>query len=240
MFITNQPAMKIKEYLVISDLHLGITRDLWQSGVSLPSQVKTLSERLNKLKKSTGAKKLIILGDVKHKVPGISFQETREIPEFLAALNFKKIIITKGNHDGDIEKIIPLKLKLKVSVKKSFTVGDYYFTHGHANANTSKRIIVIGHNQPHIKFRDDVGALYTEPAWVRGPLKESKRKLIIVPAFNELCGATVINQDELLGPIAKQLDRNKAHVYLLDGTDLGILADLKLKEKISRKRKRRK
>jgi len=211
MFLTNQPAMKIKEYLVVTDIHLGITRELWESGVSLPSQVKALAERLNRLKKSTGAKKLVILGDLKHKVPGISYQEVREIPEFLEALNFKKIIIVKGNHDGDIEKLIPLKLKLKVSVKKSFSMGDYYFTHGHRNENTSKPIIVIGHNQPHVEFRDAVGARYTEPVWVRGLISKEK-KLIIMPAFNELCGATIVNRDALLGPIAKQLDKKKAHV----------------------------
>jgi len=238
MFIANYPAMKIREYLVVSDIHLGITKELWESGVSLPSQVKKLSDRLNKLKKSTGAKKLIILGDLKHKVPGISYQETREVPEFLEALQFNKIIITKGNHDGDLEKLIPSSVKRKVSIRKSFSVGDYFLTHGHMKAKTNKKIIVIGHNQPNVRFQDQMKAKYSEPVWVRGPLRKSNTKLIIMPAFNELCGATVVNRDEFLGPIAKQLDKTRAHIYLLDGTDLGILENLKLKkEKFYKRRK---
>jgi putative SbcD/Mre11-related phosphoesterase len=224
MFITNEPALFIKRVLVIADLHIGITRDLYDSGVSIPSQVQKMVDRIHKLKKISKTNELVILGDVKHKVPGISWQELKEIPDFLSLLKFRKITIVKGNHDGNIEKMIPDKEKVKV--KKSFTVGDYFLTHGHRNANTKKNII-IAHNHPHIRFRDKLGALYTEPCWVIGKF-ETSSDLIIMPAFNELCGATLVNKDALLGPIAKKII--KPHVHLLDGTDLGALKDLKIKE----------
>lgn len=229
MFLKNYPAMKIGDYLVVADLHIGITKDIYDSGVVVPRQSKLLAEKINKLKRITKAKKIILLGDVKHKVLGFSLQEKFELERFFDALNFSSIIIVKGNHDGDIEKMLPDNKN--ISVRKSSILGDYFLTHGHRNISTKKKIIVIGHNQPHVKFRDEMKAVYVEPVWVRGKLggKLKGKRLVIMPAFNELCGATIVNKDKLLGPVAKQLSRN-AHAYLLDGTDLGSLVALRLKE----------
>jgi len=224
MFIKNEAAMKIGDYLVVSDVHVGLTKDLWQAGVSLPSQVNALAARLNKLKRLTRAKYLVINGDLKHKITGISAQERQEVPEFLALLRFAKIIVVKGNHDGDIEKLIDDK---RVTVKKSFSVGNYLITHGHRHAKTSKKIIVVGHNHLAVRFRDDVGAVYTEPVWVRG--KAGDKTIIIMPAFNELSGYYTVNKGSFQGPVASMLSRS-AHIYLLDGTDIGRIKDVKLKE----------
>ncbi|MEK6852822.1 MAG: hypothetical protein AABX59_02995 [Nanoarchaeota archaeon] len=43
--------------LAIADVHIGLTKELWENGVSLPSQVKLFISRLNKLKKLTKNKK---------------------------------------------------------------------------------------------------------------------------------------------------------------------------------------
>lgn len=230
MFLKNHPVMKVGSCLIIADIHIGITKDIYDSGVTIPRQSRTMAEKINKLKRMTRTKKLILLGDVKHKVLGFSLREKMELERFFQALDYEEIVIVKGNHDGDIERMLPAGKNIKV--RKSFVLDDYFFTHGHRNIDTKKRMIVIGHNQPHIKFRDEMGAVYVEPVWVRGRLNGELRgkKLIMMPAFNELCGATIVNRDRLLGPIAKQLNRKTAHAYLLDGTDLGSLADLKLKE----------
>jgi metallophosphoesterase superfamily enzyme len=54
----------------------------------------------------------------------------------------------------------------------------------------------------------------------------------MVPAFNELCGATVVNgKDDFLGPIARHIDRKNAKAYLLDGTYLGRIKNLMVKGK---------
>ncbi|MBI2583645.1 MAG: metallophosphoesterase [Candidatus Aenigmarchaeota archaeon] len=235
MFLTNHPAMFLDGYLIISDVHLGITYELYKSGVSMPSQVRSFLQRLHALQKTTKAKFLVINGDLKHKVPGTSWQEFKEIPSFLEQLDFDKIILVKGNHDGGIEKLIYGEIKKKVSIRKTFHIGSCLFTHGHRkllkNQLKNIRTIVIGHNQPAVLFRDRMGASYIEQVWVRGPLKGNKKlKLIIMPSFNELAGAGVVNKGELLGPIAKKLDKKKAHLFLLDGTDLGTIEDLKVEE----------
>ncbi|MBI5347116.1 MAG: metallophosphoesterase [Candidatus Aenigmarchaeota archaeon] len=229
MFIKNEPAMKIRDCLVIADLHLGITRELWEYGFSMPSQVESLAKRINDLLAKTGAKCLIILGDVKHKVPGVSFQEMREIPEFLSLINAKTTII-KGNHDTFLEKIADVK------IKKSLVIENCFLTHGHKNVKTNKKIIVIGHNHPQIKFKDKMGATYVQPVWVHGRSELTtegrrfgygKKKIIIMPAFNELAGGHAINEDfSVMGPIARKMDIKNAKAFLLDGTDIGRIKDL--------------
>lgn len=208
--------MKIGTSLVITDLHIGITRGMWENGVSLPSQVAGMVWRVNSLKKKTRTKRLVILGDVKHEITHATPREAEEIPDFLSAVKFRDIVIVKGNHDGSIETVIG-----KVPVRKSLSVGDYCLTHGHRNVKTRKNHIIIGHNQPHVKMKDEMGAIYVEPAWVQGMLKDG-RQLTIMPAFNELCGASIVNEQHFIGPIAKNL-LPSARVYLLDGTDLGTI-----------------
>ncbi len=227
-FLKNYPALKIGKCLIVADLHIGITKDIYEKGIVMPSQPEKLAKRINKLKKITRTKKLILLGDVKHRVLGFSLQEKFELDRFFLLLDFDDIIIVKGNHDGGIEKMVPRGKNIRV--KSSITIENYFLTHGHRNVKTGKRTIVIGHNQPHVKFRDKLGAVYVEPVWVIGKLAKrlNGKTLVIMPAFNELCGATIVNKDELLGPIAKMLDTKNARAYLLDGTDIGAINNMRI------------
>ncbi|MBI4018525.1 MAG: metallophosphoesterase [Candidatus Aenigmarchaeota archaeon] len=232
MFITDERALVLERKLVIADMHLGITREIYNRGVSLPSQVPRFLERIHRLKKITGADELVLLGDVKHNIPWISFQELKEVPLLLSTLKFRKITILKGNHDGKIEMLVPRELQEKISVRKSMIVGDYLLAHGHRNVRT-KRSMIIGHNHPNVKFVDAVGNSYIEPAWIKS--KIGSQRVIIMPAFNELAGSMVVNDASassegyrpFLGPIAKKVSKERAKAFLLDGTNLGFLKDLK-------------
>ncbi len=216
MFVKGAPAMKIKGCLVVADLHLGITRELREYGFIVPGQVEALAARINRLLKKTKSKRLVIAGDLKHRVPGISFQEMKEIPEFLSLIHAKTTVI-KGNHDTWLE-------ELGIKTKPSVVIGNYLITHGHRNVKTSRKNIIIGHNHPAIKFRDKMGATYTEPAWIHG---YGNKNIIIMPAFNELAGGHAVNESmSLMGPIARRMDIKNARAFLLDGTDLGNVKNL--------------
>ena len=60
------------------------------------------------MKKETGAKNLVILGDIKHNIPAIAMQEKYDVPNFFEELapEFQKIVLIKGNHDGRIELMV--------------------------------------------------------------------------------------------------------------------------------------
>jgi len=215
--------------MVISDIHLGISIELEKKGFFLPSQAENLANKLNRLKKITKARDIIILGDLKHNIPLALKYEKKEINKFISKINFEKIILLKGNHDGRIENIIKSEKEIIIPEGKFFTVGKYVLAHGHKKLNKklSKKNIIIGHVHPFIKLTDNFSSYY-EPVWLI--YKDEKREIIIMPAFNDLCGATIVNEQDLIGPIAKKLDKRKINVYLLDGTLLDSLDALWLGE----------
>jgi len=249
-FVTGEPALLCGKTLVISDLHMGIEYAYRKSGINLPSQSEKLVERIEKLLNKTRAKSLIFLGDVKHKVPGTSWQEEKEIPGFLSHLLGRvKVEVTPGNHDGNLRNLLPRGVKLHPS--SGFLFGDFYFSHGHTWPDPKflkAKHLVIGHSQPMIEFRDKLGYRWLEPVWVRTNLlrkKVSKRykgsrgssenlpRIIIMPAFNEFAGGVALNRKinierkrEFISPILKFADMKKAEVLLLDGTFLGELGKI--------------
>jgi putative SbcD/Mre11-related phosphoesterase len=243
----NFPAVFLKKRraIIIADLHLGLEQELQQAGIKIPSQAEKFQNIIEKLINETKAKLLIILGDIKHKVPGISFKEEIAIQKILNNLVERvKIIITVGNHDSQLKEIVPREVKIYSS--RGFRVGKYGFFHGHAwplKELMRCDYLFMGHLHPNIEFRDKFGLRFIEQVWVKTKLDREKIKekygiektgglnLFVLPAFNKLLGGLVLNrpeQEEYFGPLLKDkiLDLEKAGIYLLDGTFLGNIKNL--------------
>lgn len=230
--------------LVISDTHLGIEYEIYKSGITIPSQVERIEKRIDHLIKITKAKHLIILGDVKHQVPSISWQEYREIPIFLEHFKNVKISIVKGNHDGFIERLSPKYIDIYES--QGFKLNNVLLTHGQAwpdKKDLNAEYLIIGHVHPAIQFLVEKFRTI-EPCWLKCEVDNKKLKEkfkiktkikqgIIMPAFNHLIGGMAFNSKDFepLGPLLKNevLRWKDSEVYLLDGTLLGRLKDLKIK-----------
>ena len=54
-----------------------------------------------------------------------------------------------------------------------------------------------------------------------------------MPAFNHLCGGLPLNEpcEDLRGPLLTMVDLDHMRLYLLDGTDLGLLREIKAAQK---------
>ncbi|WP_319506978.1 metallophosphoesterase [uncultured Methanolobus sp.] len=254
--------------LVIADVHLGIEWDLYRSGFSIPSRMKHGLERILGYIEQVSPERIILLGDVKHNVPQISWQERDEIPYFLSMLcDHAMVDIFPGNHDGGIEYLLPERKNITVHpVRGSIIEGVGYF-HGHTwpdPALLSAKYIIAAHNHPTIRFTDSLGYATVEQSWIRTHLNLQVMRehftsmdlqeengswndpeLIIVPSFNELCGGVAFNEslhDDLLGPLfsSKGVDIDNAEAYLLDGTKLGKLKNIrKMEESRMRPSKRK-
>ncbi len=251
-FVINERALLIGKVLVIADLHIGLEQELSEAGIRIPSQTEKMLKRIELLIKKTGAKRLILLGDIKHETKGISLQEYDEVTGFLEKLLKKvKIDVVPGNHDGDIRKIVPKKATIHEA--KGFSMGNIYVCHGHAKPKEDILgcdYVIMSHNHPAIEFIDKLGARFVETAWIKSAIdRESLKKtfspkqksdgdndkvntleLVIIPAFNRLVGGMPFNtldEEELLGPIIKLADIEKADAYLLDGTYLGKIQKLR-------------
>jgi len=236
--------------LVVSDLHLGIEHELAEKGVSLPSQIPKIKAKLIELLKKQRVAQLLILGDVKHNVPVTSWQEWRELPEFFKDLaKLAKIDIVRGNHDGYLEGMVPREVAIHdphgMVLGKRRRIG---FMHGHtwpAPELLDVELIISGHNHPAIEFRDELGGRTVEPIWLRAKLcakkfpkklkpfiKRGMPELLVIPAFSELVGGAAVNRKiprELIGPMFKAgaVKLDQAEAYLLDGTFLGRISQLR-------------
>ena len=234
------PALTVDYSLVIGDLHIGLESHLRKKGFHLVSRTRDM---LNAVLDAAGdeTNRLIVIGDVKDSVPGSSKQEYSEIPDFFEELfeRFDMIDVVRGNHDTEIEEFLPGKVRIRPAT--GLKVGDVGFVHGHVWPSEDVmdcETLVMAHNHPTVMFKDGVGSLTTEPCWLRGSFKESSsgkypalpKRFAVVPAFNRMLGGSPVNtaDDGLLGPVLNSglLDLDGAHLYLLDGLDLGKRADL--------------
>jgi len=238
--ISNEPALFInKKILVVADLHIGIESELREQGINTASQTQTMTNRLIALFKKYKPKEIILLGDIKHNIPSSTIQERKDVRNFLETIQTHGIIhIIPGNHDGNLQKISPLDIIIHPS--DGFVLENLGFVHGHRWP--SKEImrcdqIIIAHTHPTIMLTDRLGHKNFEPCWIKGNFLDSKLKekylgsaspkILIMPAFNPLCGGIAANQEGITGPIGKIIDMENAEVYLLDGSALGKVKDIK-------------
>jgi putative SbcD/Mre11-related phosphoesterase len=247
--LIDEPAMVVEnevKTLVIADVHLGIEAELRQKGIHIGSQTAKLLERAVKCVKAVEPDAMVLLGDVKHTVPKLSFQDRKEVPFFLAALaEYAPVYVVKGNHDGKLNELLPTgKHEIYSEGARGFLFDGVGYTHGHSWPSIdllSATYILMGHNHPRVRL---TGSHYTsmKRVWIRAKCdyEAVKRQypelngwsdpwVTIMPAFNALCGGVTFNSSNkrLLGPIATKLLRFEAMaVYLLDGTYIGKVADL--------------
>jgi metallophosphoesterase superfamily enzyme len=90
----------------VGDLHVGLESEFRSRGVNMPTQTPRMERELVSL--SPGKDRLILLGDVKNKVPGSTPQEYAELP----GSSFDAAALLggghrSGNHDTNIEEFSP-------------------------------------------------------------------------------------------------------------------------------------
>ncbi|MEM0343681.1 MAG: metallophosphoesterase [Thermoplasmata archaeon] len=221
--------------VVVADLHIGLEAQLRASGFNIPSQTPRMLSVLERL--SERADGLVILGDLKHKIPSVGYRENREIGPFLSRLkeSYRRITLVAGNHDGGISSVLPDGVC--VCPGRGHVLGDVGLFHGHVWPSEEvmrAKSVVMGHIHPAVRLVDSLGAMSVEKCWVRAKLKKKKvaeryshcpEELVIVPAFNPLLTGTPINASKgsMIGPLMRNglLDERRTHVFLLDGTNLG-------------------
>ena len=243
-FVTNEPALLLNgDALVVAELHIGLETELYRSGVFIKSNTGAILKRLQALVRETGAKKLFIIGDLKHDYADVSYQEQREVPKFLDELSkIVEVHVIPGNHDGLFKRLLPAGVKWHGQA--GFRYGTFYLTHGHAWPSSTAckaDVLIMGHLHPAVEFRDKLGFRSVEYCWLRGranvrALSERYRlakddiklkEVVIVPPFNNLVGGMPVNrlekEEKEISPITRQgiVRVRDCDVYLLDGTHLG-------------------
>lgn len=239
--LIEEPALLFKEkkLLVIADLHIGIETELRENGLQVPSQTGIMEERLLSILSKNKVSDIILLGDIKHNIPSSTYQERTDVKNFLAKIQASCTLhVLPGNHDGNIDRLLSSGIQLHPS--GGFVFEGIGFTHGHRTPSTEIMqcdLVVIAHSHPTVMLMDRLGYRTYEQCWLRGlpyfnTLQQKypgspTTQILLIPAFNPLCGGTAVNQDALLGPFKNLIDVDNSEVYLLDGSSLGKVKDLK-------------
>jgi uncharacterized protein len=238
--IPDEPALHLREkkLLVVADLHIGIESELRESGVHVPSQTKLMEQRLISLLSTCHITDIILLGDIKHMIPSITIQERTDVRRFINTIqSYGTLHVLPGNHDGNIDRLLGSEIQLHPS--DGFVFEGIGFTHGHRWPSVEVmqcEQVVIGHTHPQVMLTDRLGYQTFEQCWMRcnsftDKLKEKyptsrTSQILIMPAFNPLCGGIAVNRDALLGPFGSLIDVQTSELYLLDGTSIGQIKDL--------------
>ena len=232
---------------VIADLHIGIEYELSLMGAHIPSQTASLASRCSELCRELDVAKLLIAGDLKHMITAggdssehdwAMRQERWELRSFVQSLSAFDTELVKGNHDGGLFS----SAQLMVHDSRGVCCGDVGVAHGHAwpsDEVMQSDMLVMGHVHPTVRLRDDLGFSISKPCWLRVPLlpEEARERypsvnpdleVVVMPAFNPLCGGMAVNMEGILGPLQGIVDVDAGQVYLLDGMHLGSIGSLRL------------
>ncbi len=229
--------------LLISDLHLGLEKEMAKKGFRLPAYSVKMVERVRNTAERYGTKKLAVLGDVKHTVGKVEDIDWGAVPWFFDTMLdlFESVEVVPGNHDGSIKTVLPPRVLLHPS---QGTVlgrgrGRIGVAHGHAwpsEEAIATRNLVIGHSHFTYEMRDSLGSRSRESVWVTTKYDvaelmegagykskaEGKGKLTVMPPFNRLVGGQPINRSRSFefGPVlsSRSVSLEDADIFLTDGT----------------------
>ncbi|MDI9609251.1 MAG: metallophosphoesterase [Candidatus Verstraetearchaeota archaeon] len=209
------PALFLPTYrtLVISDLHIGFESSLSQKGVFLPqNSYAAMRHRIEELLGTTGSKRLVILGDLKHEFGKPSPQEWVEVKDLLETLGSMGVEthVVRGNHDNYV---IAILSRYGVHLHESYMMIDHILLmHGHSEIELPEgtKVIVIGHEHPAVSSLDSSGARYKFKCFLVG--KYRGKRLVVLPAFSPLSAGSGINEidrEGLLSPYLRESDIDK-------------------------------
>lgn len=232
--------------LLISDLHIGLEKELAKKGFSLPAYSVKMVARIRDLAEKHGTKRLAVLGDVKHTVGKVEDIDWGMVPYFFDTMLdlFESVEVVPGNHDGSLKIVLPPRVKLHPSQGTVLGSGRGRVGVAHGHAWPSQEAIgcknlVIGHSHFTYEMRDRLGTRTRDSVWVSASYDvaqlmegagyksraKGKGKLIVMPPFNRMVGGQPINRSKSFqfGPVlsSRSLSLKEADIFLLDGTRVG-------------------
>jgi len=234
--VPSQPALMLEgknRRLVITDLHIGFESSLFGNNIFVGKNT-TIQETINcieEILEKTKANSLILLGDVKSSIKSISKNEWNEVPLFFKKMSEKvDTILVPGNHDANIQKLVPDEVTLASST--GVVIENILLTHGHTVpsenfSNVDK--IIMGHIHP--VFFQDESVINGKRVWVS--IKANKQQIFssasgeieitIVPSFNKYFYSTHKKKyKKSISPILEKIKKIKsAKIITLDGTIIG-------------------
>lgn len=234
--VPSKPALILdgeKKNLIITDLHIGFESNLAANEIFVGKNT-TINETISEIEEIINLTKpdsLILLGDVKSSIKSISKNEWDEVPLFFDKMkSMIDTILVPGNHDANIQKLVPDGITLVSST--GLVIENVLLTHGHTmpSENFSHvEKIIIGHVHPVFFLEESV--LNGQRVWVSiktekqrvFPSESGELELTIVPSFNRYFYATHKRfYKKSISPIIERIKEfSLAKIITLDGSFIG-------------------
>jgi len=179
-----------------------------EAGVAIPRRQKgVMLERLGRLLDRYDPEKVIVDGDFKHEFSRNLEEEWKDVQDVLDFLYKRTVpVLVRGNHDNYLMQILSKK---GLDLHRKIELGGFTFVHGHDDPGVSGPL-VLGHEHPAVKLRDELGATFSLPAFVVEP------DLILLPAFSPLALGVDVTEQPKMSPLLRDRDLSGARVYAID------------------------
>ena len=223
-----------KKSIIITDIHIGFESKMASNEIFIGKN-STTNETLNEIFEVIDNEKpdsIILLGDIKSSIKGISKIEWEEVPIFFQKIKEKcdEVILIPGNHDANIQRLTPENISLISSA--GMVEENVLLTHGHTMPSKNFSHvdkIIIGHLHP-IFFQED-SVINGQRVWISMkvnkseifPDKTGELEIIIIPSFNRYFYATHRKRyKKSISPIIEKIKTIvTAKIITLDGVIIG-------------------
>ncbi|MFW5928361.1 MAG: metallophosphoesterase [Thermoplasmatota archaeon] len=205
-----------KDVVILADLHLGLEASLKDEGFSLPRfQKDEIMDRLSTIFDKYGPETLIVNGDFKHEFGKNRREEFYEVIDVIDFIRDQcELVIIRGNHDNFLKTIT--EKRGVVFYEKSIVLDMITLTHGHKEF-PEYEFLVMGHEHPSIKIRDEMGAFVKIPCF----LFHRSMNILILPAFSPLSeGRDMVSARSFISDNLKDIDVGDFHVYAVSESGL--------------------
>ncbi len=204
--VNGWPALLIGRTLVVSDVHIGIEKELWSKGVRATDLSTRTMDYMESLLSEVRPKRIVINGDLRHNIPLFTKRERDDVLKFLELCEtFGETLVVKGNHDGGIEEFAGRYVVGIRYEEKGITI-----THGHAAVEGER--FVVGHVHPAFRITHGFASELVK-VWMVND------RVTVLPVFSPfLVGQDVKDPSNWKGPIVRR--EPYFHIVTLEGVHL--------------------
>ena len=177
--------------LLVADIHAGIEVGLrYERGVELDSRADERRERLCRLIAETDADRMVVLGDLAHRIGTPEGDERSEIAELVQAVTDRvPMTLVAGNHDAGVAEAFADTIDIinatgailgreedagDRAAADDGPAGGVGVVHGHTWPDPellAADVVCMGHEHPQVRLSDSVGGSRVERAWLRGRIE---------------------------------------------------------------------
>jgi DNA ligase-associated metallophosphoesterase len=170
--------------LAVADLHWGKTESFQQHGIPLPGGVlEDDLARLSAALSATGARRLLLLGDLIHSRQGLTPTLIQRLAAWRESHAGVELVLVRGNHDRHV-KTLPPEWRLEV-LESHADEGPFRFAHHPEPA--PGRYVWAGHLHPMVRLSGRGDSL-------RLPCFHVGRDVGVLPAFSAFTGGLNVSR----------------------------------------------